>query len=303
MDLDNWYEDYRKDQKLFSNKIILDDKGLKKEYNSNGRSKIGSKTNNPKPIELFRGYEYQPFFDDDGWDYFEGYYKEWRREICLDDKIITEFQMWDFCRNYFLLDQRKTVSTDELLDSRGQMKFEMLKIMRDEFFKSWKEEYFDKGNKVWKDFDINRIYFQTRSLMKGRSDFPIPNYVWLMDDRPFTYSYRLTRDYMKWKGTKRVTKLVFDNVTKWENGKLFKENEPQGELLNKPLWVNWNVVGKDLSMMKTKLKKEGRGGLEWLRDEVGSYIKERKSFYEQFGKDSKYFISDEVITKFDKLKK
>ena len=107
---------------------------------------------------------------------------------------------------------------------------------------------------------------------------------------------------MKWKGTKRVTKLVFDNVTKWENGKLFKENEPQGELLNKPLWVNWNVVGKDLSMMKTKLKKEGRGGLEWLRDEVGSYIKERKSFYEQFGKDSKYFISDEVITKFDKLK-
>ena len=87
---------------------------------------------------------------------------------------------------------------------------------------------------------------------------------------------------MKWKGTQRVTKLVFDNVTKWENGKLFKENEPQSELLNKPLWVNWNVVGKDLSIMKTKLKKEGKGGLEWLRDEVGSYIKERKSFYEQF---------------------
>ena len=31
--------------------------------------------------------------------------------------------------------------------------------------------------------------------------------------------------------------------------------------------LNWNKVGKDFLSMKTKLKKEKEGGLEWLKDD------------------------------------
>lgn len=302
MDLDDWWDNYRKDQKHFSNKKYVDEKKLTKEFKSSCRGKIG-KRGTPSIIEEFRGYEYYPDFDNDETEFWEGYLSEWRRKVCSNEEIISEFELWDFHRNYFSVDQSyRKITIDELLDSRGQMKFEMMKLMRDDFFKKWKNEYYNKENKNWEEIDVNRIYFQTRSLMLGRQDFPISNYVWFMDNRPFTYSYRLTRDYMKWKCTKRVTKLVFDNVTKWESGKLFKDDEPQSELLNNPLWVNWNLVGKDLSMMKTKLKKEDKGGLEWLRDEVGSYIKERKSFYDDFGRESEYYISEGLISKFKNLK-
>ena len=54
--------------------------------------------------------------------------------------------------------------------------------------------------------------------------------------------------------------------------------------------------------MKTKLKREDKGGLEWLKDEVGGYIKDRKNFYSSFGYESEYFISDELIEKFDNIK-
>jgi len=300
---DGTYKRWRQEDKIFSNTIYLDEEKLKKELNGRCRKKISDTFKTyPKPVERFRGYEYKPDPEEDEWEYWEGYYNEWRREICSNEDIILEFQMWDFCRNYYLVDQDQMVTSDELLDSRGQMKYEMLKIMRDDFFKKWKKQYYNKENKIWEDFDIDRIYFQTRSLMIGRPDFPIPNYIWLMDDRPFIYSYRLTRDYMKWKGTKRVTKIVFDNIVKWETGTIFKEDERETKELYNPLWVDWNIVGKDLLLMKTKLKKEDKGGNDWLKTDVKDYINSRVSFYENLGETSKYKINDELLSKFEKLK-
>ena len=42
---------------------------------------------------------------------------------------------------------------------------------------------------------------------------------------------------------------------KWENGKIFRDDEPSSNH-EKPLWVNWNTIGKSLLTLKTKLKKE-----------------------------------------------
>lgn len=144
--------------------------------------------------------------------------------------------------------------------------------------------------------------------MIGTSDgetitpYPFKMNVWnLISGNPFDRVWRVCRDYTKWKGTKRVSEVLFNNVKKWENGEIFRDGEPS-KPHEKPLWVNWNTIGKSLLTLKTKLKKEDKGGLDWLRDDVGSYLKNRKSFYDDFGKESEYYISDELITKFDKLK-
>ena len=149
---------------------------------------------------------------------------------------------------------------------------------------------------------------RVRGLMIGTSDgetitpYPFKMNVWnLISGNPFDRVWRVCRDYTKWKGTKRVSEVLFNNVKKWENGEIFRDGEPS-KPHEKPLWVNWNTIGKSLLTLKTKLKKEDKGGLDWLRDDVGSYLKNRKSFYDDFGKESEYYISDELITKFDKLK-
>ena len=295
-DLDESYKEHREEQIQFSNKTFLDEEKLKKEFKGRYRKKISSKENDPKPIETFRGYDFQPSFESEDWETYEGHYSSLRR-VCSDSEIITEYQMWDYHRNYY-----DSNNIDGIHDSRGQMWDESLRRMRDLFFKPWKEKYYDKKTKTWSDFDIDRVYFQTRSLMLGKPDFPIPNYVHLLDDRPFTYCWRLTRDYMKWKGTKRVTKKVFDNVVKWESGNIFKENERENKELYEPLWINWNDVGKVILQMRTKLKKEDKGGYDWLVSDVKDYILNRVSFYDRLGEDSNYKVREDLITKYEKLK-
>ena len=293
--LDKWYKDSRKDDIQFSNKIFLDKEKLKKEFNGRVRKKI-SQTHTRKPIEVFRGYNFKPDPDENEWEYYEGHYSELRR-ICSNEEIITEYQMWDYHRNYY-----DVKNIDGIHDSRGQMWDESLRTMRDSMFKPMKDENYDKTTKTWKDFDIDGVYLQTRSLMLGKPDFPIPNYIHLLDDRPFTYCWTLTRNYMKWKGTKRVTKLVFDNVVKWETGTIFREGERKSKELYEPLWINWNDVGKVFLQMRTKLNKEDKGGYDWLKTDVKDYINSRTSFYENLGETSKYKINDELLSKFEKLK-
>lgn len=293
--LDDWYQDKRKEDIQFSNTIFIDEEKLKKEFEGRSRKKIDNKSS-PKPIETFRGYNFQ-MSDDNSWNTYEGRLSELKSKICSNDEIISEFQMWDYHRNYYEVNL-----IDGLLDSRGQMWDESLRRMRDLFFKPWKENNYDKTTKTWKDFDIDRIYFQTRSLMLGKPEFPIPNYIHLLDDRPFTYCWRLTRDYMKWKGTKRVTKKVFENVVKWEKGEIFKEGEREHKGLYEPLWINWNDVGKVFLQMKTKLKKEDKGGLEWLISDVKEYVLGKVSFYEELGEESNYRIKEDLISKIEKLK-
>ena len=287
-----------------SKKVYRDEEGLKKDFEGNVREKLYSnedldKHMFPTPLERFRGYNFQDTHDEKSeWDYFEGFYNEWRRTICKDENIISEYDMWDYYRNYYCVDIEYV--KEEPYDNRGNDKYEIMKMMRNDFHKVWKEKYYDKKNKTWTDFDIRRIYRQTRGLMKGLSN-PIPNFIWLLDYRPFDYSWKLTRDYMKWKGTKKTSQLVFNSICDWENGTLFKDDEPQKQGNDFPLWINWNKVGKDFLTMKTKLKKENEGGSEWLKDVVGGYIKERKEYYNQFGSESEYNISDELITKYENL--
>tara|TARA_Y100000310_G_scaffold154467_1_gene154033 strand:+ start:150 stop:1457 length:1308 start_codon:yes stop_codon:yes gene_type:complete len=225
----------------------------------------------------------------------KGYKHYFRKEICKSTEIITDEELVEFHQNNsgsHTLTWRET-RLDELIKIK--------KIINKTFCIPHKEKHYNKETKSWSDFDINGIFLQIRSLMIVSKN-PLPHYIWkLISGNPFDRVYRICRDYMKWKGNKKTTQIVFDNVCKWENGEIFREGEPQKEYEH-PLWINWNKVGKDFLSMKTKLKKEGEGGLEWLKDDVGGYIKDRKNFYNSFGDESEYFISDELIGKFERIK-
>jgi len=225
----------------------------------------------------------------------EGQKKLFRRTVCQSVKIITDEELIDFFGNY-----ENEVSLISEYETRLPELKQRKKSINEMFGKSFKDKYYDEDSKNWKDFDINGVFMRTRGLMINNKS-PIPHYVWkLIAGNPFDRVYRNCRDYMKWKGTKRVAKLVFDNVCMWENGKIFREGEPDSEF-EYPLWINWNTVGKNLLSMKTKLKKEKLGGLTWLKDDVGGYIKSRISYYENFGENSQYFISDDLINKYNDL--
>ena len=63
---DDWYQDKRKEDIQFSNTVFIDEEKLRKEFEGKCRKKISSKSNNPKPIETFRGYDFQPSFGSEG---------------------------------------------------------------------------------------------------------------------------------------------------------------------------------------------------------------------------------------------
>ena len=225
----------------------------------------------------------------------EGYEKYFRREVCKSKEIITDEELVEFHQN--------DGGSNDLTyrETRFNELSEIKRIINKKICIPQKEKHYDKETKSWSDFDINGIFLQIRSLMIVMKN-PFPHYVWkLISGNPFDRVYRICRDYMKWKGNKKTTQIVFDNVCKWENGEIYREEEPSKEYEH-PLWINWNKVGKDFLTMKTKLKKEGEGGLKWLKDEVGGYIKERKNFYNSFGEESEYYISDELIGKFESIK-
>jgi hypothetical protein len=231
----------------------------------------------------------------------EGIHSEFRREVCESEEIITSEEIRQF---YDVYNQEYQETTERI--STGGKVIEvkrMIKSLVDGIVKT------KKNDKDFNEpFDIQGYFLSVRGLMIGTSNgdtitpYPFEWYVWnLISGNPFDRVWRISRDYTKWKGTKRVSSVLFNNVKNWENGEIFREGEPL-KPHEKPLWVNWNTIGKSLLTLKTKLKKEDKGGLDWLKNEVGSYIKERKSFYDDFGKESEYYISDELISKFENLK-
>ena len=226
----------------------------------------------------------------------KGYKHYFRKEICKSTEIITDEELVEFHTEYFTETNSLTYRESRLVEVN-----KLKRIINKKFCIPHKEKHYNTETKSWSDFDINGIFLQIRSLMIVKKN-PFPHYVWkLIDGNPFDRVYRICRDYMKWKGNKKTTQIVFDNVCKWENVGIFREGETQKEY-EEGLWINWNKVGKDFLTMKTKLKKEGEGGLEWLKDEVGEYIKDRKNFYNSFGEESEYYISDELIGKFESIK-
>ncbi len=238
--------------------------------------------------EISTGFSYENAIE-------EGFKSRFRRTTCKSEEIITDEELKDYFSNYSedysLLDNSET---------RLPQVTEVKRAINEIFGKPFRDNYYNKEEKIWRDFDINGVFLRVRAQMIDMKN-PFPHYVWkLIPGDPFDRIYSNCRDYMKWKGTKRVTKLVFNNVRMWENGEIFREGEPEKEF-EKPLWINWNKVGKNLLQMKTKLKKEDKGGIQWLSEEVGGYIKSRINFYEKFGKESPYYISKELISEYEKL--
>ena len=223
-----------------------------------------------------------------------GWLKEFRKDTCKSEKIISDNNLYEF----FVFDYDYSLNNN--LGTAKKIFEERKRIIRKDFLEPFKKNKYNNEDKSWDDFDINHIFLQIRSLMMTDAG-NLPQWIWnLLSGNPFDRVYRNCRDYMKWKGTKRTAKIVFSNVCKWESGNIFREGE-EVQQEEKPLWINWNVIGKDLLSLKTKLKKENKGGLEWLKDEVGPYIKERASYYKQFGDESEYSIKEELLNKFELL--
>ena len=227
---------------------------------------------------------------------YEGYSKSFRRDVCRSTNLISEKELIEFNQNY--LSDYHPIIEDKM--TRGSEVSEIKRHIRKTFIDGHIKNY-DKNTKTWKDFDVNGMFLRVRGSMMDTNK-PFPPYVWnLVSGNPFDRVFRIGRDYTKWKGTLGTSKTLFDNVCKWENGEIFREGEPNKEF-EIPLWVNWNVVGKVFLSFKTKLKKDSPEGLEWLKETVGGYIRERKEFYDQFGEDSEYYISDELLEKYSNLK-
>jgi len=227
--------------------------------------------------------------------FHEGYKTHFRREVCKSTKIISEKELIEFHQNYF---GDFHYITDE--ESRGSNISDKKRWIKKTYIDSHKDKY-DPKTKTWEDFDVNGVFMRVRGWMID-TNRPFPPYVWnLVSGNPFDRVFRVCRDYTKWKGTLRLSKILFDNVCKWESGEIFREGEPNKEF-ETPLWINWNKVGKVFLSLKTKLKKDSPEGLVWLNQTVGGYIRERKEFYDQFGKESDYYIQDELLKKYDELK-
>ena len=227
---------------------------------------------------------------------WEGYNKYFRKYVCSSREIISDEEVIEIHQQY----------QEEIhpLTNEGTRLIEVNKIKRfihDKMCVPLKSDKYDPDTKSWTDFDVTGVIMRVRGHMINTTN-PFPHYVWnIVPGNPFDRIYRICRDYTKWKGTLRTSKTLFDNVCKWENGEIFREGEPNKEF-EIPLWVNWNVVGKVFLSFKTKLKKDSPEGLEWLKETVGGYIRERKEFYDQFGEDSEYYISDELLEKYSNLK-
>ena len=225
--------------------------------------------------------------------FYEGWKDIFRRDLCSSTEIISD----DDLEKFFVFNQDSYLKNE--INTSKDWYVKSKRIIRKDFIEGYKKLYNTK-EKTWEDFDINSMFMQIRTLMFFEG-INMPQWIWnIIEGNPFNRVYRVARDYMKWKGTKRTAKIVFNNICMWENGKIFRKDEELYEE-QKPLWVQWNIVGKDLLALKTKLKKEDKGGIDWLKEEVGPYIKERASFYKEFGKESKYNIKDELLNKFELL--
>ena len=227
---------------------------------------------------------------------WKGYPHYFRQYICSSKELISDDELIQIHQQY-MEEYHPITDLETRLIEVNQIK----RFIHKKFCEPLKSQHYDPNTKSWNDFDVTGVIMRVRGHMINPTN-PFPHYVWnIVPGNPFDRIFRICRDYTKWKGTLRTSKTLFDNVCKWENGKIFREGEPNKEF-ETLLWVNWNKVGKDFLSLKTKLKKDSPDGLDWLKETVGGYIIDRKEFYDQFGEDSEYYISDELLEKYSHLK-
>jgi hypothetical protein len=218
------------------------------------------------------------------WKYFRNSYRE---KFGVSEELVPEVKLKSFFREY---------SYDNHMQSTDLPKLALLNTIKknirsyiDELIKN----VYDHKSKSWLDFDVTHEFTQVRMLMIDISN-PIPGYVWnLIDGNPFYTIYRVCRDYMKWKKSLLIYKIVFKNVCHWESGSLFSEDEILSKY-EEGLWVNWNSIGKDFLSSKNKIMTLN-GGLRWLKEEFSEYINQRKTFYDKFTADNNLIFSREII--------
>ena len=226
----------------------------------------------------------------------DDFWKEWYSDKgkYIPKNLISLDEQKEFCSNY----------TDDLhCYNNSQTRYrEIVKIKKviREYCSEIKEKNYNSDTKMWKDIDVTKNFQYVRKLMIN-NESPFPHYVWkLIAGDPFERIYRVSRDYMKWKGTIEVAQHVFKNICNWENGEIFKYDEiySKNEI---PLWINWNKIGKDFISLKSKLKKEDGSNLNWLKGEVKKYIEHKVDFYKQFSENSPYYIQNELLQKFNSI--
>jgi len=225
-----------------------------------------------------------------------GYKDYFRKYVCESKEIISDRDLITIHKKYYSEFDPITEKETRLKEVNHRKR-----LIHKEFCEPLKNQKYNKEEKSWVDFDVTGVFMRVRGLMIDDSK-PFPQYVWnVVSGNPFNRIYRVCRDYTKWKGTLQSSKVLFENVCKWENGDIYREGEPHKEL-ESPLWMNWNTIGKDFLTLKTKLKKDSPEGLDWLKNTVGGYISERKEFYNQFGENSDHFIQDELLEKYGSIK-
>jgi hypothetical protein len=240
----------------------------------------------------------------EGWDSKKsGMLGEYRID-CASDRIMPDKYWADFFINYDTLEYFYGNNGRGINEPTSvQLIKNIKKLIREDFIDGLKKNKFNSDTKQWIDFDISHVFLQIRALMLTTGEArEFPPYVWQFSSgNPFDRVYRICRDYTKWKATFKTTKLLFDNVYKWESGKIFRENEENSKWEH-PTFIEWKRVAKDFLSMKTKLKNENKGGMDWLKNDFSNYIKERAEFYSQFGEKSRFYIPDDIIEKCSQIK-
>jgi len=157
------------------------------------------------------------------------------------------------------------------------------KIVIDEYLQTIYNQFYDKYTKNWKDFDITRQFLQIRSFMILSGNFNIPDYVWQLKytRNPFIELINICYKYVNNKKSFPIVKNLFNNITKWEKGELFNDDEKQKKF-ERPFSINWNIIGDKFYQMKTWLKKID-GGIDWLKSDLLDYMKSRVDYYKESG--------------------
>lgn len=157
------------------------------------------------------------------------------------------------------------------------------KIAIDEYLQIMTDQYYDKYTKNWKDFDITRQFLQVRTFMILFGNFHIPDYVWQLKyaRNPFIELINICFKYVNSKKSFPIVKKLFIDITKWEKGEIFNDDEQQKKF-ERPFSINWNVIGDKFYKMRTWLKKID-GGIDWLKSDLFEYMKLRADYYKGSG--------------------
>ena len=235
--------------------------------------------------------------------------KLWRIKYDINDQGVTDEEIRRFYVEYegemnLLTNNRNYPEDEKILSSiskGGELRCynEHSRIRDDiiEYCEELRSNYYNEEEHTWKDFDIVKEFQYVMNRMLSTITDMDPDIWRISRSYPFFRIYRVIRDYMLYKKSFIILKEVFECIKKWEDGRLLN-NDHNGFSHQKPMWIKWNIIWKDFFNSGKYLLFED-DGLDWLKEQVGSYLKEKQKFYNRFsGPKSEYHISDNTIYKF-----